>query len=105
MMSFEECQEWGRRMEQEKKELQEKQEQIRREELRKRGINPDTINQDVKPKYDSPYALDNGLATVLWLIVAIGALIFKGGWILSIVATVVWFNHITRHMDIDGGNE
>lgn len=103
MMSFEECQEWGKKMRAEKEALNKKMEKIRKEELKKQGIYSDSY-KNTTPKYDSPYALENGVATVLWLIVSAGALIFNGGWIISIIATIVWFNHITRHMDIDGGN-
>ena len=103
MMSFEECQEWGKRRREERELLNRKIEQIHQEELRKIGINPNT-QEHIQPKIDLVYSLENGGATVLWLIVAIGALIFNGGWILSIIATGVWFNYITRHMEIDNKN-
>ena len=103
MMSFEERQEWGKKMREEKEALNKKMEEIRKEELKKQGICFDTY-KDITPQYDSPYALENGEATVLWLIVAIGAFIFKDGWMISIIATIIWLNHIIRHINVDGGN-
>jgi hypothetical protein len=104
MLSFEECQEMGKRIREEEKKRNERIENIRKEELRKQGIDPDAY-KNVKPQYDSPYALENGPATILWLVVAIGALIFKDGWMISVIATFVWLKYITRHIDVDGGNQ
>lgn len=103
MISFEECQEMGRKRKEEEEKRNAEIERIREERLKRSGVNPDVYKQE-KPQYDSPYALENSTATVLWIIVAVGGLIFNGGWILSIIATIVWLNYITRHIDVDGGN-
>lgn len=52
-----------------------------------------------KRHYDHPNSLDDGEATVLWLIGMGVSLLFKGGWIMCVVLTVVWFNYISRHWD------
>ena len=104
MISFEECQKIGNKNREEEKKRKEKISAIRNERLRRDGINLN-IQKNENPKYDSPYALENSGATVLWLVISIGALIFNGGWILSIIVTIIWFNYITRHMNVDGGNK
>ena len=96
MMSFEECQEWGRRRQQEKESLRQKQEQIHREELRKRGVNPD-VQQIVKPKYDHPSMPEDSFVTVLYIIGMVGSLIFKDFWIAWIGLTAAYGKFITRH--------
>jgi hypothetical protein len=87
-----------------KKEIEAMKTKNRKEELRKQGVNLNAQKYE-QPKYDSLYTLENGSATVLWLIVAIGGLIFNDGWMLSLIATIVWFNYITRHMNLNGGND
>ena len=47
--------------------------------------------------YDHPNSLENSEATIVWIIVmAVGA-IFKGNWIIWIVATIILRRYITRH--------
>ena len=104
MLSWEEQMEMAKQTRKFKKEVKEMQVKVRNEELKKQGINLDVQKYETS-KYDSPYALEKGAATVLWLIIAVGGLIFNDGWILSIIATVVWFNYITRHINISGGND
>ena len=96
MMSFEECQELGRRRRQEKEELRKRQEQIHREELIKRGINLD-VQQFTKPKYDHPSTPDDGFITVLYVIGMVASLIFKDFWIAWIGLTILYSKFITRH--------
>lgn len=99
-LSFEDHMEIAKKTRENLKKWNEKQEQTRIEELKKKGIqvnNTQNNQNDFFGDCDHPNTLENGSATVLWLVVAIGALIFKGGWVLSIIATFVWFNFITRH--------
>lgn len=103
-MNFEQYQEIGRKIKEEKKSLNNNAEKNRKEELKKQGIDLDVYN-NIAPQYDWPYSLENGEATVLWLIIAIGAFIFNDGWMISIIATIIWFNYITRHMNVGGGND
>lgn len=47
--------------------------------------------------YDHPNSLENSEATIIWIIVMAVATIFKGNWIIWIVATIIWRRYITRH--------
>jgi hypothetical protein len=100
MMSFEECQEWGRRMRAEKEALSKRQEEIRRGKLSKQGINLNKINS-IKNKqpweYDHPSTPDDGFITFLYIIAMIGSLIFADFWILWIGLTIAYGKFITRH--------
>lgn len=46
---------------------------------------------------DHPNSLENDEATILWIVVMAIATIFKGNWIIWIVATIIWRKYITRH--------
>lgn len=48
-------------------------------------------------RYDHPNSLENDEATILWIVVMAIATIFKGNWIIWIVATIIWRKYITRH--------
>lgn len=47
--------------------------------------------------YDHPNSLENDEATILWVVVMAIATVFKGNWIIWIVATIIWRKYITRH--------
>ena len=51
---------------------------------------------------DTEYTLTNVEATILWLIVMIGGSIFTDRIWIWIVATIIWLNHITRHLEVRG---
>ena len=46
---------------------------------------------------DHPNSLENSEATILWVIVMLVGSIFKGNWMIWIVATFIWWRYITRH--------
>lgn len=46
---------------------------------------------------DHPNSLENDEATIVWVVVMAIATIFKGNWIIWIIATVIWRRYITRH--------
>lgn len=46
---------------------------------------------------DHPNSLENDEATILWIVVMAVATIFKGNWIIWIIATIIWRKYITRH--------
>jgi hypothetical protein len=96
MMSFEECQEWGKKVKEEKEELNKKMVRIRENELRKMGINPDN-QRVIKQKYDHPSMPEDGAVTFLYLVCMIGSLIFKDFWIPWFILTVLYGKFITRH--------
>ena len=100
MMSFEECQEWGRRMRAEKEEFEKKQMEIRRNEFIKKGINPDSCNPIPQKKpweYDHPSTPNDGFVTFLYIVGMIGSLIFKDFWIPWIILSIAYGKFITRH--------
>lgn len=47
--------------------------------------------------YDHPNSLENDEATILWIVVMAVATIFKGNWLIWIIATIIWRRYITRH--------
>lgn len=79
--------------------------ELRKKELAKKGL---TL-QEIGPKTEEekerefsgwaehPNTPENSTATFFWIVAAVVLLLFKGGWILSIIATIIWFNFITRH--------
>ena len=46
---------------------------------------------------DHPNSLENDEATVVWIVVMAVATIFKGNWVIWIIATIIWLRYITRH--------
>ena len=46
---------------------------------------------------DHPNSLENDEATIIWIVVMAVGTIFKGNWIIWIVATIIWRRYITRH--------
>ena len=96
MMSFKECQEWGKKRIADEEELNKRMTKIRNDELRRRGINPDD-QKTIKPKYDHPSMPEDGFVTFLYIVGMIGSLIFKDFWIPWIILTIVYGNFISRH--------
>ena len=75
------------------------------DELRK-GDEENKIQQELRPKNveknffegcDHPNSLEDDEATIVWVIVMIVGAIFKGNWIIWIIATIIWLKYITRH--------
>jgi hypothetical protein len=46
---------------------------------------------------DHPNSLENDEATIVWVVVMAIATIFKGNWLIWIIATIIWRRYITRH--------
>ena len=46
---------------------------------------------------EKPHSLDNGEATVSWIIVMLVGTIFNARWLIWIVATFIYLNHIFRY--------
>jgi hypothetical protein len=70
------------------------QEQQRQYENRQRGTLKD---DDIYGWGDHPNTMENGTATFLWIVVMIISILFKGGWVLCILETIIWWKFITRH--------
>lgn len=47
---------------------------------------------------DSIYTLENGSATVLYLVSMLGGGIFNDRWLIWVVATFIYIRFITRHL-------
>ena len=65
--------------------------------VQEKVVQKQTNVEDPFKKCDHPNSLENSEATILWIIVMIVAAIFKGNWIIWIVATIIWRKYITRH--------
>jgi hypothetical protein len=81
---------------------QEEAKQRRHEEWEKEYVkNGGVLPEKQEPKFhgncDSPYTMENGTATFFWLVVMAVGSIFKGNWVIWIIATIVWWKFITRH--------
>ena len=79
------------------KEREERLDRERLEELEKKGIVPPDPSTYPKKYCDHPNTMENSTATVLWIVVMLVGSIFKGNWVIWIVATIIWLKFITRH--------
>lgn len=77
------------------KEIDEKWERYHAEEKRKKQPK-ESVEEQFK-RYDHPNSLENDEATIIWVVVMAIATIFKGNWIIWIIATIIWRRYITRH--------
>ena len=46
---------------------------------------------------DTVNSLENSEATIIWIVVMLVSALFKDGWIMWIVATIMWLSHICRY--------
>lgn len=96
MMSFEECQEMGRKIREEERKRNERMAKIRDDELRKIGIDSN-VQKSIEPKYDHPSMPEDGFVTVLYIVGMVTSLLFKDFWIPWVILTIVYGKFITRH--------
>ena len=68
-------------------------EKKKQEERQKSAQTP----EDFFKNCDHPNSLENSEATIIWIVVMAVGTIFKGNWIVWIVATAIWWRYITRH--------
>jgi hypothetical protein len=79
--------------------LQKKEDEERKREIKEGDLTNLKISDlpEEEKQFDSPYAMENGSATLLYIIVmAVGA-IFNDGLAIWIVATIIYIKFITRH--------
>ena len=69
-------------------------EAIEREKKRQKSDQPKPYENK---HFDHPNTMENDLATVLYVIVMVGGVIFNDRWLIWIAATIIYFRHITRH--------
>ena len=80
-----------------RKEQKERQNQERLERLKEMGIKPFDTNQVPPRRCDHPNTMEDSTATFFWVVAMIISLLFKGGWILCILETIIWLKFITRY--------
>lgn len=98
MITRKQVEEWN-------KEYEEKQEALRKkwaEESKNEPPDPRPgISFDpnkVEPRRcESPYVMQDDTATVLWIVVMVVGSIFKGNWVIWIIATIIWRKFVTRY--------
>lgn len=78
-------------------EVKRKQDETRYNNAKANGLEPYHINRDLHETHDSIYTIDNDSATLLYIIVMLGGLIFQDRLVIWIGATIVYFLHLTRH--------
>jgi hypothetical protein len=97
MFTPEELEEMKKRMHNERDERNRRLDELRRNELESKGIKPFDESQVPQKYCDHPNTMENSTATVVWIVVMLIGSIFKGNWVIWIIATVIWAKFITRH--------
>lgn len=89
--------EWEKQYNKERAEFHAKWEKERLKELEAKGVKPFDESRMPPERCDSPYTMEDSTATFLWIVVMIVGSIFKGNWIIWIIATIVWIKFTTRY--------
>lgn len=97
MPTMEEMRKYTEKYKKEREELNKHLEKSRLKELEAKGIKPFDNSQVSKKYCDHPNTIENGTATFFYIIVMLVGSIFKGNWVIWIIATVIWAKFITRH--------
>ena len=75
------------------KEHEEQMKQVRKLQSERCG----NKNDNFHGQCDHPNTMENSTATFLWVVVMVVSILFKGGWILCVLETIIWWKFITRH--------
>lgn len=98
---FEEGQRWHAEFRKKRAEEARKADEKREKELREMGIemykHDPSFPSGIHGYCDAPGTMDNGTATFFWVVSLVVGAIFKGNWVIWIISTLIWINHITRH--------
>lgn len=97
MPTLEEMRELRKKREAEGAEFKKKLEEIRRQEWDAKGIKPFDTSQVPPQRCDHPNTMEDSTATILWIVAMVISLLFKGGWALCILETIIWLKFITRY--------
>lgn len=97
MPTYGEMQELRKRREKEEQEFKQKIEEMRRKELEAKGVKPFDKSQIPPQRCDHPNTIEDSTATIFWVAAMIISLLFKGGWILCLVETIIWLKFITKY--------
>lgn len=101
MLTLEDIRKAKEKYDKEDEDLKKRLQDIRKKELDEMGIKMTDENK-IKPKpfhgdCDHPNTIENGTATFFYIIIMLVGAIFKGNWVIWIIATVIWAKFITRH--------
>lgn len=97
MPTMEEMNEWREKWKKERTEFNKELEELRRKDWEIKGVKPFDTSNVPKKYHDHPNTMENGTATLFWIVAMIVGALFKGNWVIWIVATLIWFKFITRH--------
>lgn len=89
--------EWKKQYNKERAEFHAKWEKERLKELEAKGVKPFDESCMLPERCDSPYTMEDSTATFLWIVVMVVGSIFKGNWVIWIIATIVWLKFVTRY--------
>ena len=94
------CKEMRELLDKTNKEFEEREERRRQEwfkELEARGLQPFDTSQVPPQRCDHPNTIENSTATIFWIVAMFISILFKGGWVLCIIETIIWFKFVTRY--------
>jgi hypothetical protein len=97
MPTYEEMRELREKRRKEEEERNRNRYECRLKELEKHGVKPVDMSNVPPRRCDHPNTMEDGTATVLWIVVMLVGSIFKGNWVIWIIATVIWAKFITRY--------
>ena len=97
MIKFEDIKKEQEKYQKEREEHRKKIDAMRDEEWNRIGVCPIENKDPPKEWCDHPNTIENSTATVLWIVVMVVGSIFKGSWMIWLIATVIWSKFITRH--------
>ena len=97
MPTMEEMRKYTEKYKKEREEFNKHLEESRLKELEAKGIKPFDESQVPKKYCDHPNTMESGTATFFYIIAMLIGSIFKGNWVIWIIATVIWIKFITRH--------
>ena len=97
MPTYKEMQKIVKQINSERKEREDRRYQVRLSEMNKMGLKPFDKSQCPKKRCDHPNTMEDSTATVLWIVLMIVSMLFKGGWALCVFETIVWLKFITRY--------
>lgn len=97
MPSYAEMQEINRKIDMEYKAMEERRYQEQLEKIEQMGLKPFDPSEIPLERCDHPNTMEDSTATLLWIVAMIISILFKGGWVLCIIETVVWWKFVTRY--------
>lgn len=97
MLSYDEIRKGFEEVDKKFEEREKKYAEMRRQEMERRGITPFESRGSDKPHFDHPNTMENSTATFFWVVAMVVGALFKGGWLIWTVVTLIWIKFITRH--------